>query len=263
MQLGEAVAVAIADDRHDPDCYFCNAKDEPKEEENDLDADPEEDDDLDGGYVPDGMKFKNDASKLGKALGGTPNPKEISLAQASGQKKGKSAYDVSVAAHHLIPGNAALKNSDLYKSKEYLWTDGKKKGNIGYSINSAPNGVWLPGNYALRPWSGRAPTFQSNYAFAAIEEWRAQFHDAHTDYSKFVIDVLDKICEKLDDGREVWCPKAKKREDKPEDREPLYVIVNRLHTVSARMHRMLVFPLKSWKKNIYTSRFSLLYMEDQ
>jgi hypothetical protein len=56
---------------------------------------------------------------------------------------------------------------------KYMKTDGKAKGNIGYNVNARTNGVWLPGNYGVRPWG-------------------AQFHDAHKQYSKFVRKVLDK-----------------------------------------------------------------------
>jgi len=261
MQVGEAADVAIAESNHDPDCYFCNAKKEPTPEENVFADDPEDDEDLDGAS-PEGIKFKNDSSKLGKALGGTPPARTLKLVE--------KPYDVSVAAHHLIPGNAALKQSDLYQSKEYLWTDGKVNGNIGYDVNSNPNGEWLPGNYAMRPWGSGGAAFMAKtglapklYAFAAIRTWNGQFHDAHEDYSTFVVGVLDKIHQKLKAGKDIWCPKAKEEEDKPENRKPLYILVNRLHTVSGRMRRMLVFPTANWKKNIWTSRFSLEFMNEE
>jgi hypothetical protein len=261
MQVGEAVDVAVVTERHDESCYFCNAKDEPKEETNELDESYPEDDDLDG-LEPGGIKFKNDAGKLGTALGGKPGTKDVRL-------NGKD-YAVSVAAHHLIPGNASLKESELFKSEQYLWTNGKAKGNIGYDINSAPNGEWLPGNYAMRPWGTGGKAFQATsgvepkqYAFAAIEAWRAQFHDAHEKYSTFVTSVLDKLCDKLDENEDVWCPEAKKKDESPESRTPLYVIVNRLHTISGRMRRMLVFPTSGWKSNIFTSAFSKAYISER
>jgi len=256
MELGEDVNPSmLADNKHDDSCYFCNAKEEPKEVENDLVDDHDEDAHL---------TFKNDAGKLGKAIGGDQGKKRITL---EGMKKDGQELDVSVAAHHLIPGNASLKESQLFQSNKYLWKDKKVKGNIGYNVNDAPNGVWLPGNYAARPWGAGGLEFQSTfgpspqtYAFAAIEAWGAQFHDAHESYSTFVMQGLNKIFQKLEKNEDVWCPEAKKKDEPPDKRKPMYVLVSRLNTVSSRMRQMLVAPSTNWKKNIYTSRFSLAYM---
>jgi hypothetical protein len=271
MDLGEPVSVDIvASEGHDDSCYFCNSKEPPREEENEFIDNWDEDADLDGSA--ESVKFKNDASKLGAAIGGTPGVREIVIVKTvpGAKENTKTSCPVSVAAHHLIPGNAALKNSTLFKSEEYLWVDGKAKGNIGYNVNAAPNGVWLPGNYAMRPWGTGGASFRSStghdpkeYAFLAIEKWGAQFHDAHKDYSDFVKDVLDKIYDKLEAKKELWCPEGKKKDPKPDEREPLYVLVSRINTVSSRMKRMLVLPTYNWKKNIYTSRFSLAYMDEK
>ncbi len=270
MDVGEPASVdVVADEMHDESCYFCSSKDPPKEEVNELGDhwDEDADSDLDGALEV--VKFKNDASKLGKSLGGKPDDKEIIVPKGGGGSGSDAtpSFPGSVAAHHLIPGNAALKGSKLFKCKKYLWLDGKAEGNIGYNVNSAPNGVWLPGNYAVRPWGPEGAGFLATtglapqeYAFAAIEKWNAQFHDAHELYSNFVKDVLDKIYSKLQASRDLWCPEAKKKDPEPGERNPLYVLVSRLNTVSARMRRMLIFPTSNWKKNIFTSRFSLRYM---
>jgi hypothetical protein len=127
----------------------------------------------------------------------------------------------------------------------------------------------LPGNYAQRPWGPDGANFASKngdapqaYAFAAMEVFKRQFHDAHPDYSDFVKDVLDKIHSKLKAGNDIGCPEAAKNKDLPPDqRTPLYVLVTRLNTISKRMERMLKFPVEdNWKKNVYTSRFALQYM---
>jgi hypothetical protein len=260
VDIGEAITVDISIERHDPDCYFCQAHTTPKEETNDHTDSYPEDKDLDG-LEAGGVKFKNDAGKLGGALGGKPDDRTIILGDDS------KPFPSSVAAHHLIPGNASLKNSRLFKSKKYLRIDGMAKGNIGYNINSQPNGVWLPGNYAQRPWGAAGASFArkyrlspQTYAFESIYKWRAQFHDAHQNYSKFVTKVLNELCQKLKDSENIWCPKAKKKEENPEDRN-LYALVNRLHTVSGRMRRMLVLPTTNWKANIFTSRFSSAFMK--
>lgn len=255
MDLGELVSVnMIVDEKHDDEtCAFCKSTEPPEEVVNDLNAEHDEDSPT--------FKFKNDAGKLGIALGRKPDAKAVSLNDKS--------FAAAVAAHHLIPGNAALKESKLFSSNQYLWKDGKAKGNIGYNINAAENGVWSVGNYGVRPWGPDGAGFVSqnpelspkDFAFAAMEKWRVQFHDAHADYSDFVKDSLDKVFEKLEAKKDIWCPEAKKKEKKkPEEREPIYALVQRLNTVSARMKKMLSFPTTNWKSNIYTSRFVAMYM---
>jgi hypothetical protein len=241
----------VADRNHDEDCYFCNASEESAAETNELVAHPEEDEDLDAGGE-ETLKFKNDSGKLGSALGGAPDPRQI--------KVWGTTKDVSCAAHHAIPGNASLKKSQLFQSNEYLWKDGQANGNIGYNINSAQNGIWLPGNYAVRPWSGKLEHVKREYALAAIDKWGCQFHDAHEEYSTEVEGVLNKLFEKLEDGETLWCPK-KKNKPKPEERQNMYSLVARLHTVSGRMKRMLKLPLSNWRQNIFTSRFNQDYVD--
>ena len=253
MDIGEAVAVEMPGDDHNDSCYFCSSKeDEPTTEANDLKDDPDEDK-ADMSNSLGEYKFKNSARKLGRALGGKPGAKEISF-------NGKT-YKAAVAAHHLIPGNASLANSKIGK---YLGIDGKKKGNIGYNVNSSPNGIWSPGNYGVRPWGTGGSEFAKSgitpqtFAFKAMEEWQCQFHDAHKDYSDFVITLLDKIHDSLNVQEEVWCPKQKKKDD--DDVPQLFQIVSRLNTVSLRMRRMLIYPTSNWKSNIWTSRFAKAYM---
>lgn len=254
MEIGEEATVdEVAKSEHDSSCYFCKSQDPPDEATNEFDDAWEEDADLDG---PPSGKFKNDAGKLGDALGNQVT---------ATAKVGGEAYAVTTAAHHLIPGNASLKNSKLFKSKKYLWTSGTARGNIGYNVNSKPNGVWSPGNYAVRPWNGaggRSEEFKQVYAFSAMKSTGTQFHDAHRSYNTFVKNVLTEIHDKLKLGADLWCPEAKKREEKkPEERPPLKVLVSRLHTVSGRMKDMLTGGPVAWRRNIYTSRFALQLME--
>lgn len=268
MDLGESVSVdMIVDEKHDDEtCAFCKSTEPPKDIVNDLEAKHDEDTEAKTGDFSATYKFKNDAGKLGTALGGKPDAKVVNL-------NGKS-FDAAVAAHHLILGNAALAKSKLFNSNKYLWKDGKAKGNIGYNVNSAENGVWSPGNYGVRPWGSAGSVFVAlnkfptsapkDFSFFAMTQWRTQFHDAHPDYSKFVEDCLDKVFEKLEAKKDLWCPDAKKKESKsPEEKEPIYSIVQRLDTISARMKKMLVFPTTNWKKNIYTSGFVLDFISEE
>jgi hypothetical protein len=70
---------------------------------------------------------------------------------------GDQEFPFVVAAHHLIPGNASLGESRLKKlmtKSSAARIAGKArriKNHIGYNVNGAHNGAWLPGNYAIRP----------------------------------------------------------------------------------------------------------------
>src|SRR5690606_35466079 len=264
MDLGEKVSVnTITDEMHDETCAFCSSTEPPKDIVNDLTDEHDEDAEAQLGDMLPTYKFKNDAGKLGIALGGKPEAKTVTLANKN--------FEAAVAAHHLIPGNAALKQSQLFKSEKYLWKDGKAKGNIGYNMNASENGVWSPGNYGVRPWGPGGVAFKSanptlepkDFAFAAMDKWRTQFHDAHADYCSFVKVSLDKVFEKLEAQKDIWCPEAKNKDKKPEEKEPIYALVQRLNTISSRMKRMLTFPTRNWKPNVYTSRFVQTYMTDK
>ncbi len=256
-QVLAPLANRIASPEHDDGCYFCHASPGPTVETNDLSDEPDEDaaemENSLGEY-----KFKNDAGKLGRALGGKPDPKRVTL------NNGKT-YDAAVAAHHLIPGIAALAHSALM-TENLLGVDGKASGNIGYNVNAAPNGVWSPGNYGVRPWGTGGSEFERNgngvtaqqFAFAAMDAWQCQFHDTHEAYSEFVVSVLNKIADKIKKNEELWCPEQRKNPN--DSTRPLLSIVGRLNSVSARMRRMLTFPIARWHLNVYTSRFAEQYM---
>jgi hypothetical protein len=128
-------------------------------------------------------------------------------------------FPFKVAAHHLIPGNAALKNAQelrkfMEKGKKITTVKGRKysiKEHIGYNINGAHNGVWLPGNYGIRKgsspkkrtsWGGLAndPKWEAwcyEYMIKCTTAANGQFHDSHPTYSENVMEVLEKIADKL------------------------------------------------------------------
>lgn len=269
--FGESVDLSLLFDRHDEDCYFCNAKEKLEARENDPDADYDEDSQEAIGLVadPKGIQHKNDSGKLGQNCADT-NPGEKWI-------RGDEFHvelPVAFAAHHMIPGDASLKKSKLFKdAKNGLQVKGKAEGNVGYDVNNEVNGVWLPGSYAFsqgeeKLWGKAGKTFEElfavtpyDYAAAAIEFSGAQFHDSHPQYSAEVVKVLDEIHNKLKKMKDVpWCPEVAKDED---DLPPLYAIVNRLAAVSQRLRRLLTFPTSAWKKDMYTSKHSLQWMEDQ
>ncbi|WP_018417174.1 AHH domain-containing protein [Teredinibacter turnerae] len=276
-QIGEAISLSkLSHEDHDENtCAFCNATPEPTTEENTLVDDFDEDSNEVSGVDDTGLAHKNSSGKLAKALeaaGYEQISAEIGLREFSTPPQQCSVpLKVTTAAHHLIPGNASLKNSDIM---EFLHTDGMAEGNIGYNVNNYENGVWLAGNYALRgksgmpKWGKEGKSFTSQtklepyeYAKRAIEKTRTQFHDAHKSYSDTVLKTLDLVAEKYETTQDVWCTEssAPKSDSKPQ----LPMLVMRLNTISRRAKSKLENPSELWNENIYTSAFSLKYIREE
>jgi hypothetical protein len=106
-------------------------------------------------------------------------------------------------------------------------------------INDARNGVWLPGNYAVREgnpefnnktWSLHTPKFQRDYVKVAMDRASGKmFHDAHRTYNGKVKTTLLSIANKLSKPKKGKCPicAAEARKTRPP-----YGLVGRLHGVS-------------------------------
>ncbi|WP_185236437.1 AHH domain-containing protein [Teredinibacter franksiae] len=273
-QLGEAVSLSILshEDHDENSCAFCNATPEPTSEKNTLVDHFDEDESEVPGVNKEGLEHKNSSGDLGSALveaGYAQKSNELDLSQfpVSLPAKFTKPLKVNSAAHHIIPGNASLVESDIM---EYLHTDDMAEGNIGYNVNNYENGVWLSGNYALRggsgmpKWGKEGKDFTKDtklqpyeYAKRAITKSKCQFHDAHTDYNELLIKTLDLVAEKYETTEDVWCSDGKKSDGKPPQ---LPMLVMRLNTISRRLKPMLENPCKSWKKDVYTSRFSKRYI---
>lgn len=188
MEIAEAIAVGFMEEEVKEKCPF-------KESEEGVDSEDEEgieDDDRDevqeeqqnnGGTL--GGNLEKGSPGKDSTVGGPFPPPEIEAVKANDTKRSsiqlrvpatdnveEGIYPFSVAAHHLIPGNAALGNSQLYN---FLGPEGsgklKKEGSvrkrkkvrvggityeikkhIGYNVNGSHNGAWLPGNYAIRKY---------------------------------------------------------------------------------------------------------------
>lgn len=178
-----------------------------------------------------------------------------------------------------------------------LWSD------IGYDVNGIENGVWLPGNYAVGgngtgDWVGAPSAFDGDnelgsvrkraarrssasskldgvrheidpnnrkwlYVDQATRLFNAQFHDAHVDYSKFVLKILNKIAEQMQNARknsidDLACPKCKQRQEKIAEYgiPPPYSLAQRLNGVSGRLRGYLKG--KRGHKVVFTSRWGKL-----
>jgi hypothetical protein len=195
-------------------------------------------------------------------------------------------FPLTVAAHHLIPGNAALKrvaklSSFMEKGGTVEATNKKKytiKSHIGYDVNGSHNGVWLPGNYAIktelperemngtiRParegttpiagvsWSALKSDYdawQFAYVAGACKAGGGQFHDTHENpYSASVRAVLGKIEAALSLHLEI-CEDCKNK--KPEIPPP-FRIKRRLYSLSSKLRQYVTGYPSSWKRPWCTS----------
>jgi hypothetical protein len=238
-QIGEAIAVAFVAPVKDGPCWYCEEKPDWPARKNDETADPDTSDSESEEGVPENDE-DNDSSKLGQNLPDRPNWK------VTCPTKGVNV-DVVAAAHHCVPGGAALaKATDLH---DFMREGGPfgLASDIGYSVNHAKNGVWLPGNYGVRAgtdhytknWSGQTAAFKTEYANSAMDAAvPKQFHDAHSKYNKNVLQTLESVSEKLGEP-DKKCPVCDKKFDKT---RPPFGLVGRLDATSGQ-HRALITTL--------------------
>jgi hypothetical protein len=252
----------------------------------------------------------NEGGKLGKNLTAagdtTPDAKSVTISYEKGSKlrykagrKTKTVqtyhesdddaeYDLQYAPHHLIPGNESLKNSGVVpfmgdKSSVKKYSGGshiKKNQFIGYDVNSAKNGVWLPSPYALSNKNGwpaeqgmdvlkRRPNidlsetedFKDAYVAASItESGNLQFHMRHVDYSDYVRKTLDAIAEKLAGMASGNCPIAAMSASEDGQFDAPYGLVGRLNVLSANLKRHLIG--KIWREPLFTDELTKKYAQD-
>lgn len=179
-------------------------------------------------------------------------------------------YGYTVAAHHLIPGEAALAKSALVQfmvkgrsvtinvfTKNGQKVEKKKKisKHIGYNVNGAHNGIWLPGNYYIRSrtsprrsksWSelGDDP-WCLHYVAAATKVAQSQFHDTHEAYSEKVLELLNKIALRLSKHECEACVS--------EAINPPFLIKARLYNISGFLRGKLSGGPGGWKVPWLTS----------
>ena len=183
----------------------------------------------------------------------------------------------TVAAHHLVPGNAALYDSKLFK--QYMEEGGKVTlkvlsgaektfeldAHIGYNVNGSHNGVWLPGSYAIR--SGASPNGESwgvlndpkepkcmldwcqKYMATVARVAAGQFHDTHVGYSDKVLEAIDKTAAKLSVHQQ-GCPKC---EGKTKIPPPYSVVKPRLYRTSSYLRDKTLTLPQAWQRPWFTS----------
>lgn len=205
-QIGEPIAPPqfIQEEVHsESTCPWHEKSDQPSATPMDAQADNE---DASQGAVLQPM-VANNGKKLGVSMGEKGNTKVKVLYPGATSVKEE---ELQWAPHHLIPGNASLKNSAVVP---YLGADNVIKAfgdgskikdgqTVGYNVNDSANGVWLPSPYALS-MKGKWPTnpaAKNAYVEAAIDSTggKCQFHMCHTNYSNAVRDILEELGAKLE-----------------------------------------------------------------
>ena len=218
-----------------------------------------DDEDVGGGLIlKPGAIPANSGRKLGESLGGKSDTTiQVTYPGSSTPKEEPLQW----APHHLIPGNASLKGSNIVPYlgddtviKKYGSGSKIKKGQtVGYNVNAADNGEWLPSPYALS-MKGKWPTAPGDklaYVVAAIDQngGNAQFHMSHTRYSNKVQAILDLLADKLqlltDSG---VCDMADS--SKSDKFDAPQALVARLHGISGQMRRFVTG--KVWRAPLFT-----------
>jgi hypothetical protein len=182
---------------------------------------------------------------------------------------GGEEFPYGVAAHHCIPGNGSLTSSEIYQymAKDSTVQDATGKSwtmkyHIGYNVNGAHNGVWLPGNYAVREgkttkqstWSELMITDRDwcrRYVVALVKKKLVQFHDTHAEYNDTLKDVLDKVKTALLQ-HQVVCAAAG-GPCKADKVPPPFRLKKRLYTLSAWLRGQLAGAPQVWKVPFVTS----------
>jgi hypothetical protein len=189
----------------------------------------------------------------------------------------------TVAAHHCIPGEASLHKSELfmnYMAKhnpsnedgeeegrvEFMVGDAQKsfkiEFHIGYNVNGSHNGVWLPGNYAIRgpshspggvTWGVLVedPTQRAwclAYMTACVAKTGGQFHDSHEEYNRMALRWLEKISTALMNHHPT-CNTCQTNEKLP----PPYAMKERLYLFSAFLKLQVTGHPMTWKTPWITS----------
>jgi len=284
MQVGEAVGIAIGGIAEELTEEKCPFKLEVKKPNKDPEPESIKFDDKDDPCTLD--EQENNGGTLGKNLesGCQGDPDTVidppTTAEPAFRRDHHRNFSVSVkgvgnmpterfpctaAAHHLIPGNAALENSDL---KKYM-TKGSTvqvkigeatksftvKEHIGYNVNGAHNGVWLAASYSIRKgktkakltWSALAasnPDWCLNYIAAVVKTTESQFHDTHEPYSNRVLELLNKIFFALE-AHQKTCNECR---EKLTEIAPPYMIKDRLYRLSDHFRTQLLGPPMCWKE---------------
>ncbi|MBN1441710.1 MAG: AHH domain-containing protein [Planctomycetes bacterium] len=213
---------------------------------------------------------------------------------------GDDRYPLSLAAHHIVPGKASLPRSDLRK---FIWkSEGKIKGDIGYDVDGAENGVWLPTHAKLSAGMGKRQTIQicdednpaRTLSYAELGEkkpkkkidgeWK-EVEDAAGAPLAFIEHytraAMDLTRRQFHDSHSDYSNHVVKRLNKlhvklckitrdcpdckkmlGEKLPPPYGLVHRLNAISGLLRGKLQGPPTSWTPPVFTSNYAKSYRVD-
>jgi hypothetical protein len=272
MEIGESVVVPGAPgDAHPDGCLFC--KESPRELKNYKTKHGELKDE---GVLEKSLWSKEPLIRTDKKVGPLyPLPGGNDQTTGWTAKPGALedfAVDMSAAPHHIIPGNAAMAPSTLEN-----WTradKGKIKQDIGYTIDSAQNGIFLPhlpeiywtkrieqggrkvpmAEYYGQKWLTLSDTSKQSIGFLIMRETYLQMH--YTDHSApydagsslSYDDETKERCNRLGDLMENYsrtCDRSKGTDDGKH--YPPYALVYRINMISERFRSRITGRPDSWQ----------------
>jgi hypothetical protein len=310
VELGESIAVTLFIDR-DEEHSENTCPWHQKKKASAKPMDPQEGDEDATGSMPD-----NSGKKLGTNLTSARSPAPAGekvlvyyaqgavLKYPAGRKTkvirvyeetvDEEEYDLQFAPHHLVPGNESLKGSSVvaflgddtvienFKQNGKPSSHIKKDMSVGYDVNTAKNGEWLPSPYALsmsNEWPAaeglkalrkregddvalETEAFKMAYAASAIGVGKKQFHMRHADYSAKVREILDAMGAKVKLLATKLCPLAKQTaEDKKF--EPPAALGARIDTLSGKLRSLVRGdPPTGWRNPLFTDELSAQYYSD-
>ncbi|NOJ79984.1 AHH domain-containing protein [Myxococcus xanthus] len=202
------------------------------------------------------------------------------------------AVRMGAAPHHIIPGKASMSESTLDQ-----WTcakEGMIKEDIGYSIDCANNGIFLPhlpeiywtreisyevekdgvretqkrpmAQYYGQTWEGLSPTSKQSITYLIMAETWLQVHftDHSATYgggSTLSYDTETKeACDQLSDlmaNFDIVCERSKDGDGK---RYPPYALVHRINAASQRFRQRITGHPERWKS--WVSPFANAYTRE-
>jgi hypothetical protein len=168
--------------------------------------------------------------------------------------------DLGFNAHHILPADASVAKAEQLLKIMKKQGEGDLKGDIGYGVNHAKNGVFLPTedkwNIAKYGKWSEVMAVQDGYrllyayAYAAMMETDRQFHTGHGDYSDWVLQRLEEIKVKMVESKRD-CKQNKCKKKKPWN--PPYSLVGKLDSISAHVKGYLTGPKSLWLMPLVTS----------
>lgn len=173
---------------------------------------------------------------------------------------------MAAAPHHIIPGKASMAPSRLEE-----WTcesKGKIREDIGYSIDCAQNGIFLPhlpeiyftryktgtktkqSKYYGQTWTDLSPSAKESIGFLLMGETSLQMH--YTDHSAAFPgsadsydDICKGLCNELADLITSYYSSATCK-DSDDKVAPPYSVVNRINSYSKRVKRKITGHPSRW-----------------